>query len=514
MNCYSSERPYLLRYPPPPFVTIFFFMALLCGRPDGVMGEEIKKESVQQALQETPVEQIVPPAVALPVVSDPRNMTFPSVSFTIPEIERMVLPNGIILYLLEDHELPLIHMQTAIRTGSLYEPADKIGLAAITGVVMRTGGAGSHTGDEVDKIADQLAAQLSMGIGLDVASGSLNLLKKDFTKGLALFADMLIHPAFEEEKLTLAKNNTIEAIRRRGDRPAGIASRGFSKSIYGATSPYARLSTEKTIQAISRLDLVQFHQTYFAPNNLMLGVTGDFDKKAMVKEIKAAFRGWKKKKVVLPSVVRGVEEKKGGVYSVDKAISQTQIRMGHLGIKQTNPDYYAVSIMNDILGGNGFSSRLFRDIRTTRGLAYSVGSIFSPGNFEPGVFLAYAETRTEATYQTISAMTEQIAKIRTELVTDEELRSAKDGFLNSFVFSFTDSTQIVARKMTTEYYRLPSNFLERFRDNVSKVTKEKVREAAEKYLHPDRLIIFSVGHEARFDRPLSGLGSVTAVLPE
>jgi len=448
------------------------------------------------------------PAVELP---DPRTMTFPPPTFAPPKAERQVLSNGMILYLMEDHELPIVRVEATIKTGSIYEPAEKVGLAGLTGAVMRTGGTRHHTGNEIDELTDQLAIELSTGIGSDAGGANLDVLKKDFDQGLALFADVLMNPVFEEEKLQIAKNNAIEMIRRRNDRPSSIAAREFNKQIYGAENPYGREATEATVKPITRADLVAFHEKYFAPNNMILGVTGDFDKKEIVGKIEKAFAGWKKKKIDFPKVPAVVERKEGGVYEVARPITQTQIRIGHLGIKQNNPDYFALSIMDDILGSGGFTSRLFRDVRTQRGIAYSVGTNLRAGNFERGVFLAYGETRAETTHQAISTIVDHIRKIREEPVTDEELKRAKESFLNSFIFSFSSPAQIVSRQMSLEYYGLPNDFLERFRDNVAKVTKEDILRVARKYLHPEQLVIFVVGDENRFDQPLSSLGKVVRV---
>lgn len=442
---------------------------------------------------------------------DPRAMTFPAPAFQPPKPERQVLSNGMILYLLEDRELPLIRMEVLVKTGGIYEPADKINLAELTGTLMRTGGTKRHSGEEVDEIIDQMAADLSVGIATDAGGAWLDVLKKDFDAGLSLFADILMNPVFEEEKLQIAKNNAIEMIRRRNDRPSSIAGREFNKQIYGADNPYGREPTEETVRSIVRDDLVAFHRKYFAPNNMMLGVTGDFDKKEIVAKIEKAFAGWKKKKIDIPKVPPVAERKEGGVYAIARPITQTQIRIGHLGIKQNNPDFFAVSILDDILGGGGLTSRLFSDVRTQRGLAYSVGTVFRPGNFERGVFIAYGETRVDTTHQAISTILDHIRKIRQEPVTDEELKRAKESFLNSFIFSFSSPAQIVSRKMSLEYYGLPSDFLERYRDNVAKVTQDDILRVAKKYLHPDRLVILAVGDHGKFDQPLSSLGKVTQI---
>jgi len=197
-----------------------------------------------------------------------------------------------------------------------------------------------------------------------------------------------------------------------------------------------------------------------------------------------------------------------------KDVPQTTIRMGHLGVKRDNPDFFALSVMNDILGSGGFASRLFQEVRTRQGLAYSAGSIFQPGDFDLGIFLAYSETKSASTLRAITALLDEIKRIREEPVSDEELKQAKDSFLNSFVFSFANPTQIVTRQMRLEYLGLPEDFLDTFRDRVAQVTQKDVLRVAQKYLKPEGLIILTVGRQDDFDSPLSTLGKVHEILLE
>jgi predicted Zn-dependent peptidase len=443
--------------------------------------------------------------------ADPRAMTFPAVSFSPPKAKRMVLPNGLILYLLEDHELPLVTLSAMIRTGSLYDPADKIGLAALTGTVMRTGGTASLGGDALDDELEFVGAEMGSGIGLDAGSASLNVLKKDLSRGVALFADMVIRPAFAPDKVDLAKKQTIEGIRRRNDHPASIASREFNKLLYGADHPYGRESTEATINAITRDDLVAVHRRYYHPNTTMIAATGDFDRNDLVKQLIRVFGPWKPEKVAYPPVPPVKDQPAPSVNSIRRDVTQTQVRMGHLGIKQADPDYFALSLLDDILGGQAFSSRLFREVRTKAGLAYSVGSAVIPGNFDRGSVFLYAQTKAGSTAQAISAMKAELEGIVAAPVPERELEEAKQAFLNSFVFSFSSSAQIVNRQMSLEYYGLPADFLERFRANVEKVTTKDLTRVARTHLHPDRLIILAVGDERAFDKPLSTFGPVRAI---
>ncbi len=446
--------------------------------------------------------------------TDPRTMVFPTIQFQPPKAERVVLGNGMVLYLLEDHELPLIKIEAMIKTGSMYEPPNKIGLAGLAGSLMRTGGTRRMNGDAVDEALEFLAADISSRIGLDAGFLSLDVLAKDFDQGFELFSEILRYPAFDEKKLDLARKQTIEGIRRRNDSPASIASREFLKLVYGPAHPYAREATVKTVSFINREDLVAFHQKYYQPNSIILGITGDFRKKEMIHKIKKVFGSWKKQKMEFPPVPPVEVRYQPSVNYIDRDLTQTHLRIGHLGIRQDNPDFFALSILDDILGGKGFTSRLFQEIRTKMGLAYSVGTVLNPGNFDLGVFFAYAQTKADSTHQTISTIMEEMNRIQAEPVSDEELKQTKDSFLNSYVFSFSSTAQIVNRQVSLEYYGLPSDFLERFRDSVAKVTREDIQRVAKKYLHPDNLVLLAVGKQERFDQPLSTFGKVTTIILE
>ncbi len=435
-------------------------------------------------------------------------LKYPPLEFHPPKGERLVLPNGITLYLLEDHNLPLINISATIQTGSFYEPADQIGLASLTGALMRTGGAGDKTGDEIDEILENLSAGISTGIGGDSGYASLNVLTRDINKGFDLFADVLMRPRFSEDKLEILKNQEIEIIRRKNDNPSSIAGREFQKLLYGADTPYARESTTETISKIKRQDCIDFYSKYFHPDAVILGITGDFKKEEMIRKISDQFKGWEKRKESLPALKPVSVEFKSSVNQIEKDLTQSYIRIGHLGVKQSNPDYYALSVMNDILGGQTFSSRLFKEVRTRKGLAYSVGSALNPGNIEVGTFFAYCQTMSKNTVKAISAIRENIKKMRETPVTPEELQLAKEAFLNSFIFSFTTPSQIVSRQISLEYYHLPEDYLEQFRNEVSKVTAEDILRVAKKYLHPDGLTLMVVGSPDKFDQPLSVFGPV------
>lgn len=446
-------------------------------------------------------------------VEDPRTMTFEPVEFSPPEPDRVVLDNGLVVYLLEDHELPLVTITATMRTGGWLDPAEKVGLAAMTGAVMRTGGGGGLSAEQVDAELEQFAGDIHIGIGRQSGTASLDVLSKDLNRGLEIFAGLIRSPAFEPARLELAKLQAIEAIRRRQDNPGSIVSREFTKALYGADHPTARESSVDSIKRLTRQDLVAFHRSTVQPNGMLLGVTGDFTKDEMLASIRKVFGDWQKGTVPelkIPDVVEA-EVSQPAVRFVSKDTSQTHLRVGHLSIKESDPDYVALAIVNDILGGSSFRSRLFNDVRTKRGLAYSVGSRLLTGMHDQGVWMMRAETKLTSTQDVIERFVANIERMRTEPVTDGELAEAKEAYVNSFVFSFASSSAIVSRLIELEYDGLPKDFLQQLRAQVIQLTKDDVLAAAKKHLHPDRLKIIAVGFGDALAKALSTFGEVKEI---
>ncbi len=428
-----------------------------------------------------------------------------------PVPQRIELDNGIVVYLLEEHEFPIIEISVWIRTGSIYEPADKVGLAEITGAVMRTGGTTSKTGDELDEILESLAASVETGIGGDSGSASMSVLKEDLDTGLSILADILMNPAFREDKIELEKVQHRSAISRRNDNPTGITAREFRKLIYGADSPYARTTEYDTINNITRDDLEAFYQKYFHPNNVIIGVLGDFSSEVMLAKIQDTFKEWEPAEMGIPAIPEIPETSVKRVALVNKDdVNQTNIRMGHIGWLRKNEDYPALVVMSQILG-IGFSSRLMNTIRVEKGLAYSVGNNYGAGYDVPGVFYIVCGTKSESTVTAIEAILAEVEKMRIEEVTGEELKQAIDGFMNSSVFDYDSKAEILSRALRYEYYEYPQDFVEQLMAGIRAVTKADVKRVASEYLHPDKFALIAVGKSIDFDKPLNSLGDVTEV---
>ena len=443
---------------------------------------------------------------------DYRELEFPPLNdIETPTPTRVVLDNGIILYLVEDRRLPMINLSARIGVGAVNEPADKIGLAAITGSVMRTGGSANMSGDEIDETLEGIGAAVETGIGQVSGSAFMSVLKDNVDTVLPILADILMNPAFPDDKIELSKVSARSGIARRNDDPTNMAFREYRKLIYGAESVYARQAEYATIDAIARDDLVAFHQAWYHPDNTMFGVWGDFDTDEMVKKISDVFGGWKKagfERPELPDVDYAFDSSVNYIEKDD--INQSTVVLGHIGGLMNNPDYFALRVMNDILSG-GFSGRLFRNVRSEQGLAYAVFGIYSANYTYPGIFYVACMTKSETTVQAARSLLHEVERMKTDEITEEELNLAKDSFLNSFVFNFDTRREIINRQMTYEYYGYPQDFLEKTKTEVEKVTVDDVKRVARKYLQPDKVRLVVVGNGADFDEPLSVFGEVNEI---
>lgn len=428
-------------------------------------------------------------------------------AFHPPQPKRFVLPNGMVIFLQEDHELPTIDGTARIRGGERSVPANQTGLTDIYGEVWRTGGTKTQTGDQLDDYLEQRAAKVETGSGIDSTSVSWSCLKEDFDDVFRVFVDVLKNPEFRADKIKIAQKGMYDAISRRNDDPSQIAGREAAILVYGANNPYARVAEYKTVASITRQDLIEWHGTYVHPNNIILGVVGDFDSAKMEARLREAFASWPKGPFAKTEIAKP-DPAKPGYYEVDKTdVNQSQIQMVAVGIMRNTTDYYATSVFNEAFGG-GFSSRLFGDIRTTKGLAYAVGGGVGAGWDHPGMLRLIVSTKSKTTIESIHALDEEIADLPKHPINDEEIKRAKDSILNSFIFRFDSPDKVLREKMAYEFYGYPLDFLENFQKEIEKVTTEDVARVAAKYIHRDQMAVLVVGNASEFDKPLSSLGTV------
>ena len=429
----------------------------------------------------------------------------------IPKIDKIVLDNGLTLYLMEDHELPIVNAVARLGAGEYLSSADKVGLAAITGKVMRSGGTEKMKGDDIDAALEAIGASIEVNIGNTSGTAKLNILSDYTDTGLGLLADILRRPIFDQDKIDLEKTSQRSDISRRNDEAMNICVREFRKIIYGKDSPYARHTEYASIDKVTRDDLIDFHNKYITPENVMLAVWGDFNNDEMSGKIKTLFGDWQKGAGRVPKLPDVSYDFKPGVHYVQKDnINQTKLMIGHIGGLLGDPDYYAMVVMNNILGGI-FGSRLFNEVRSRQGLAYTVGGNYNSNIAYPGIYYNYCFTKSESTVKATKSIIEEIKKMQTVPPTVDEMRMGKDGYLNSFVFNFEDKGDIITRMMEYDYFGFPQDFLYKVKDNIEKVTADDVVAAAKKRLHPDALQIVVVGKGSDFDAPLTSLGNVDTI---
>ena len=451
----------------------------------------------------------------LPIYAKPHEeLTFEPIQFKPPVPQRHELSNGIVLYLLEDHELPVFDISGLVKTGTIYDSADKIGLASICASVMRTGGTISREPDALNEELESMAASVEIGMSPEYGTVSLSTMAEDTAKGLEIFADVLRNPAFREEKLELRKQQGIEAIRRRNDNPIQLAWRNFSAILYGTDHPFGWYSEIEDVESITVDDLKAFHAKYYQPDNIMLAITGDFETETLITQLEKTFAGWENSEIEFPHIAAVENAPKPSVNYILKDLPQTTMLIGHFGIKRTPdfPDFFALRVMNDILGEGGFTSRLMKEVREKHGLAYMVGSLMQTSFYtNPGEWFAYSQTRSEKTAEAISLIISIVRDLGENPVSEEELQRTKDSLINSFVFGFESSSQIAFQQMMLAYRGFAPDFLETYTDNIAKVTAEDVQAVAQKYLHPDALTIVAVGNQDNFDQPLSEFGEVNEI---
>jgi predicted Zn-dependent peptidase len=416
-----------------------------------------------------------------------------------------------VVYFLEDHQFPLVDVNALVRVGSIYEPAEKVGLASVTGEVMRTGGSMKTPGDALDEKLEAMGASVEISIGETQGSATVSTLAEDIDQGIQVLGEVLRTPAFPEEKIGLAKKQEKTAIASRNDEHLNIALRELGKLIYGPQHPYARTTEYATIDAISRDDLVAFHQTYFHPDRIIMTVYGDFNRKKVQSRLEKTFGDWAKGTAPLPPDPPVDPAKDTATYLADKeGLTNSIIFIGQEGMRQDDPDYPAMSVFHEMVGG-GFSSRLMNEIRSRRGLAYATGSFGGAGLHHPGPAGFYVVTQADSTLATLGHLRREIERAQKEPFTDEEIRRAKDSILNSLVFSLSSKGAVLNRMASYEYYGYPRDFLTRYQEAVKQVTAQDVAAAAGRKVRYPNMGTLIVGEKSRFESALAGLGTYNAL---
>ncbi|MFC1561784.1 M16 family metallopeptidase [candidate division KSB1 bacterium] len=420
----------------------------------------------------------------------PENFTYEPLDFTPPNAEefRTVLSNGLVVYIAENHEIPWLDVSLMVRTGPFLEPANKIGVEDFTSTVMRTGGTRSMTGEEINERMDFLAGSVS--------ATRLSIHTRHMDEGFSIWMDILNNPAFPEDKLRREKDSELNAYRNRNKNVSSVGGRAFNELVYGENSPITRNMTDRTINNITRTDLVNWHRRYWGANNAILVISGDFDRDAMLQKLESTFGTWRDAEKSVPQIPDITQAAEAGVYMIEPEVIPNQgvIRIGHLGLMQSDPDYPAVDIMNYILGGGSFSSRIMKIVRSDNGLAYSTGSRFSGGTLYPGTFTASCQTKNSTVVFAAQLMLNEIERIREEPVSPEDIDFAKTARISAFPSQFATTERMLSNFARLEFNGQPLDYYDTYVGNYEKVTLDDIQRVAQKYLRPENMIIMVAGN--------------------
>jgi len=434
-----------------------------------------------------------------------------------PKAFRAELANGLRAYIREDRGLPLFNLTALIQFGALDVPKAKTGLDALLSGTLIRGGTASKEGTTIEERLDFLGGSLSFNVGERTSTLTLSVLSKDLDEGLALFFDVLMNPAFRTNAVDLARARLVEGLRQANGQPGAILNREYEKILYG-DNPLTWNPTKASYQGLTVADLKAAVAQYFVPNNAILAVSGDFAAAGIKAKISKAAAAWKKKAVKHAVPGKAFAEPEPGVYFVQKAINQGYISLGHLGVEDTNPDYPAIQVMNFILGGGSFSSRITTKVRSNEGLSYNQGSRFTTRWGFPGTFAGYVQTKSSTVGYAISLILAEMNRIRKDPVSDEEMDTAVNYYIDSFASQFELPQTTMTAFANLEMQGKPFDTFKTFRDKIRAVTKAKVQEVANKYIHPDKAVIMIVGDWAGCDKggdkwagPLDKLGKVHKV---
>lgn len=431
------------------------------------------------------------------IPSHPRELKYPKLTYAPPKASayRRTVANGVVAYMAEDHDFPLVNISILIRTGSYLDPNGKEGLAAMVGSQIRAGGTASMTADKFDEELDFLAAIINSGVGDTQATANLNCLSKDVDNALDLFFDMLKNPGFQQDRIDLYKNQLLQGMERRNDRTETIQGREWARLMRGDQHFSTKPVTKASVESITRQDLLDFHKKYYHPGAFIFAISGDFKSPDMIERLEKKMRSWPALKTAVPPVPKPSHDPRPGVYTVHKPnVNQGRVSIGHLGSMRDNPDFYALEIMNDILGGGGFTSRIMSRVRSDEGLAYSAGSDYGFGIYYDGVFQASFQSKSATCAQATAIVFEEIEKIRTTKVTQEELETAVNFAVEVFPRFFATAAAIVGTFANDEYTKRNPDFWDTYRDRVRAVTADDVLRVAKKYLMPDKMVILAVGN--------------------
>lgn len=437
-------------------------------------------------------------SLAADIVPHPDKLTYKPFSYVPPSAKdhRSRLKAGPVVYLAQDHELPLVNIAVTIRGGTYLNLPGKEGLAELTGYLLARGGTKNRKAEDLEERVAFLAAQLNSSWGDDRGTVTLNLLSKDLDEGLKILREVLTEPRFQEDKLALRKEQILADMKQRNDDSAAIEARERGMLSYGETFYVNRLETKASIDSITREDLVAFHRRWVDPRNILVAVSGDFQRGAMLEKLETLFSRWPFKGEAAGPVPKPDWKIVPGTYLVDKDVNQGRVSILTPGLSRTDPDYLTAQIMNDILGGGGFTSRITNRVRSDEGLAYSAGSSLGASVWYPNPVRAGFQSKVRTAAYAAQIVLEEMKKMKEGEVSAEELQTAKQSFIDTLPRRFSTKTQVAAVLLDEEYtgrYATDPNYFANFRGNVEKVTAADVQRVANRLLAPDRVALLVVG---------------------
>lgn len=447
-------------------------------------------------------------STALPagLAVDPATIAAPPLELTIRKPERLELPNGLVVYLVEDHATPIVLVRALLPYGRVEDPADKLGLAALTTELLTEGGAGALSAEAFDALLEQHAADVSSGASDEYASVTLSARAADLAKLFPVFADVLQRPRFDEKRFAVVRSRALEAVRRREDFPDAVASRALDKAVFGPDSPLAREPLAKHLEAISAADVKRFYAARATPTGARLVITGDFDAGAVKALLKLHLSSWKGPPAPARTWPAPAKLSRRVIF-VPREVAQVKIRIGAWGFQRNAPEEYALRLVNTALGSFGVG-RLYREIRDERGLAYSAYSQLSPGP-TTGLFLAGFDTRPA---QAVKALEVGLSILEragaAQPLTAPELATAVDMSLNAFAFRFDTAARVGFERALYEQLGYPADYLETFRDRTAGVTLAQANQAARRF--SEGLQIVALGPKA-LEPALAAFGPVTVI---
>ncbi len=441
------------------------------------------------------------------------NLKFPDLSsIQHPEITEFSLDNGMYFLLCEDNDYPTISVNAYIKSGSYFDDEDKIGTFDILTDLIRSGGTNSYSSAELNNLLDNSAISISSSSGIRSARVNMSALSEDTEAAFSLLKEILRYPVFEEDAIRRVKIRENSSIARRNDEISGVAIREYLKLVFGEESPYARQTEYHTISAVTREDLVFLHEKFFQPKNIYMSIVGSYEIDEMKVLLTDIFGDWKNNNGKLPSVEPIDINYTSSVNLIPREdAEQSWIVIGHITeMMQNHPDYITMLLLNDILGG-GFSSRIYRRVRNQMGLAYAPTAYYSVYFDFPGAFYLISQTKSDKTIAAIKALIDEVKILQQERISDEELRFAKESYLNSYIFNYDSKDKIVRRRLVYQFWDYPQDFMDNIKERINEVTIEDIQRVAKQYLRPDDFIILAVGNEEEFDEPLSQFGEVNRI---